>query len=340
MPRCYRYLPVLACLWMATGLARGQAVPTDPAAPGAGATSEQMQNWVRELDAPKFATRENATAELLAAGELALPYLEPPLHAESLEAADRSAWILEQLAASGDTPMQLRALELLVTCERFPVVARKADAALAELNEYLCRENLQRLGAEFDAEAERQTRSGITSYVKVNINREEWTGELEDLVQLGKLRQVSTLKVAARGLDDDLARELAGIEDLEVLELIETDVTLQLVEQLKKQKPNLRIRLKGRAMLGIALNDNGGAPTVSQVYAGTPAAEAGFEAGDAVLEFGGCPVDDFDTLTTCISQHEPGEQVKVVVLRELEQVELTATLVATDWAADSPLGGR
>lgn len=336
MHRNLRWLPLLGAV-----LALPLAVWGDePPGIGAGPTSDQMTTWVRELDARKFAEREHATAQLLAAGAAALPHLEAPLHGESLEAADRSAWILEQLAESGEAPVELHALELLVTCERFPGIARRADVALAELQEFLCREHLRQLGAEFDVEPERQTPRGVTSFVKVNINHDAWTGELADLETLSKLRQVSTLKLAARGLDDDMARKLAEIKDLRLLELIETDVTPGLVEELKKEKPELRLRLKGRAMLGIALNDNGGPPTVSQVYPNTPAAEAGFQAGDAVLEFGGQQVRDFDSLTTSISQHEPGERVKVVVERELEEVELTATLVATDWSGDSPLGGR
>jgi membrane-associated protease RseP (regulator of RpoE activity) len=218
-------------------------------------------------------------------------------------------------------------------------MVRDAEVSLAEIYEQLCRQKLELLGAEFDVSSESVTALTIGVEVKVNINGEDWVGKPSDLLELTKLRQIAALKVAAHGLDNEVARKLADIPGLQILELIETDANMQLVDELRKARPELRVRLKSRAMLGVALMD-GSPPTVSQVHGNTPAALAGFREGDAIVRFEGAEVDSFDTLTNHIGQHEPGDTVKIVVLRGEEEVELPAKLTDADWMSDTPLNER
>jgi serine protease Do len=55
---------------------------------------------------------------------------------------------------------------------------------------------------------------------------------------------------------------------------------------------------------------------VGQVYPGTPAASAGLESGDIIIEMDGQPVKDSATLVRSIGTRAPGEKVSLKVLRE------------------------
>jgi hypothetical protein len=62
------------------------------------------------------------------------------------------------------------------------------------------------------------------------------------------------------------------------------------------------------------------------VRAGSPAEQGGLKAEDIIVEFGGVAVTDLQSYSDALYSHKPGEQVKVVVLREGKKVELTVTL--------------
>jgi hypothetical protein len=58
----------------------------------------------------------------------------------------------------------------------------------------------------------------------------------------------------------------------------------------------------------------------------SPADKAGLKAGDIIVEFDGKPVKDLYGYTEAMQARQPGDTVKIVVLREGARVELTATL--------------
>ena len=62
------------------------------------------------------------------------------------------------------------------------------------------------------------------------------------------------------------------------------------------------------------------------VREGSPAADAGIRGGDIVMEFAGREIGDIYTYTYALQDHEPGDAVEIVVLREGERLTLTAVL--------------
>jgi hypothetical protein len=75
---------------------------------------QRIERLVADLDAARFATRESATKELLALGELAMVPLErlvdrPP----SAEARQRAVLLLDKLAEAKPTPDRLRVVEAI-----------------------------------------------------------------------------------------------------------------------------------------------------------------------------------------------------------------------------------
>ena len=78
-----------------------------------------------------------------------------------------------------------------------------------------------------------------------------------------------------------------------------------------------------------SIPDFGGPPKgvrFSDVRDGSPAAKAGFKAGDVMVEFDGKKIDDLYDFTYVLRQHKPGDTVKVKVLRENTPVEAQVTL--------------
>jgi hypothetical protein len=70
----------------------------------------------------------------------------------------------------------------------------------------------------------------------------------------------------------------------------------------------------------------GGGLRLSGVRAGSPAEQAGLQAGDVVIEFGGKEVLNIYDYTYALRDHAPGDTVAIKVRRDGEVVELTAVL--------------
>jgi len=87
--------------------------------------------------------------------------------------------------------------------------------------------------------------------------------------------------------------------------------------------------------LGVSSGDptsgRGGA-VIQDVTAGTPAAKAGLQVGDLVVELDGQVVTGRDDLIGRIRDHQPGDQVTLKVVRDGKEQTVTATL------ADRPAG--
>ena len=65
---------------------------------------------------------------------------------------------------------------------------------------------------------------------------------------------------------------------------------------------------------------------LSGVRKGSPADIAGLMRGDIVVGFGGNEVGDIYAYTYALQEHEPGDEVEIVVLRDGERVRVTAVL--------------
>jgi len=81
-----------------------------------------------------------------------------------------------------------------------------------------------------------------------------------------------------------------------------------------------------RAWLGVAVegvNDN---PIVAEVIADSPAAEARLEVGDVILEVDGERTRDYDALTRILADHEPCDEVTLLIERDGDEEEIEATL--------------
>ena len=67
---------------------------------------------------------------------------------------------------------------------------------------------------------------------------------------------------------------------------------------------------------------------VAEVLSGSPAAEAGLEAGDVIISLGGEPMYDITELSAAIKLRRPGETVELTIRRGGDLFVATAVLDA------------
>jgi S1-C subfamily serine protease len=81
--------------------------------------------------------------------------------------------------------------------------------------------------------------------------------------------------------------------------------------------------------LGVSLadrTDGGQGAVVNQVDSGSPAAAAGLQVGDVVVAVDDSLITGSDGLVGAVRDHSPGDEVRITVVRDGDEVELTATL--------------
>jgi putative serine protease PepD len=81
--------------------------------------------------------------------------------------------------------------------------------------------------------------------------------------------------------------------------------------------------------LGVSLGDRtdgGSGALVARVNPGSPAADAGLRVGDVVVAIDDQPINGSEGLVGVVRDHSPGDNVTIVVVRDGQQVTLTATL--------------
>lgn len=83
----------------------------------------------------------------------------------------------------------------------------------------------------------------------------------------------------------------------------------------------------------------GGADTfgvrVNGVSEGTSAAEGGILEGDIIVAWGGEDLIDVMDMVTRLREHQPGDVVQMVVLRDGEEIELDITMKASNQALEN-----
>jgi len=77
--------------------------------------------------------------------------------------------------------------------------------------------------------------------------------------------------------------------------------------------------------------------TLYDVVAGSPAATAGIQAGDTIVQIDGVEIPDWETLVAVVDAHEPGDQVSVAYLHDGQRHDVS--LVLTDNGQGHPALG-
>ena len=188
------------------------------------------------------------------------------------------------------------------------------------------------------------------------IYRYELEGSLPPIKALESIGSISSLAIRRTSLSQEEAKVLAK-SGIKIIELEEVEFTRQSIQTLLDIRGLLRVRISlcdfelewfeesrlknpnliaavPKAFLGVqgGLDVSGmfAGCQVSEVVAGTAAAQAGMESLDVILETEGQKVLRFEDLRLLISQKRPGDMLNVKVLRGDKQLDLNIKLGSMD----------
>src|SRR5205085_10215899 len=85
---------------------------------------------------------------------------------------------------------------------------------------------------------------------------------------------------------------------------------------------------------------NGSGALLSKVKPDGPAAKAGLEPGDVIVEFNGRPVKDSDSLVGMVVNTKPGTSVPLTIYRDKQRKSLNVTVDELDLAAEQGAQAR
>ncbi len=128
------------------------------------------------------------------------------------------------------------------------------------------------------------------------------------------------------GINTAVARGDATVAATNVGFAISTKEALPIIESLREQADGV---VRKQAFLGVDIQprqDGGQGAIVFEVDADTPAEAAGILAGDIVIAVDDVPIAGPAGLVAVIRDHEPGDEIEVVVRRADELLTLTAEL--------------
>lgn len=270
-------------------------------------TADEIDVWISELNALEFEKREEATRKLTDAGLIAAQPLLNAAKSCSLEASVRISAILRQWYTSEIEQLwepTEAALEVLSQSKNRHIAKRSA----ATLDQFAFTLRQDRALAEIKK---------LGGSVK-DVNNSRFRGGGEEIksfmIVLGK---------DWKGGDDGLkfVRRVSGTMALYLMGNKATDkiltpgVTAEAVAALRRDMPQLMIAFRGPAFLGISPGGRTPGCRVDTVSPDSPADKAKILSGDIIAKFEGKPVADFDELVLLIQDKQPGDKVKLHVLR-------------------------
>jgi hypothetical protein len=275
-------------------------------------STDDIDRWVQELNAPEFSKREEATRRLLAAGAVAAEPLVKAAQSSSLETTCRINTILRTWYTSGKEeliePAEVAFEQLKESKNRH--IASRADATLEQFKDTIRQDRalaeINKLGGsvkELPGNGLRAIGPGDSKQFMVILGR-DWRGGDDGLKYVRRLSSNTALYLLHNRVTE---------------KLLTPGVTPEAVEQLRRDMPRLTIAYRGPAFLGISPQNRLPGCYVGDVSPDSPAAKAKIRSGDVVTKFGEKPVSDFEELVMLIQDKQPGDKIKIEVLRGDEE---------------------
>ena len=144
--------------------------------------------------------------------------------------------------------------------------------------------------------------------------------------EMVKFPKLSWINLSGLSINEDCFESLGQISKLNALTLNDCQVNLEDIRKFQSSHPNVQITYSASAFLGVGCKDNGDEVKVTQVVPGSAASQAGVKIGDWIQAVESQPIRKFDELRLLISQHRPGDQVRLSIKRGEEDLKLTARL--------------
>ena len=128
------------------------------------------------------------------------------------------------------------------------------------------------------------------------------------------------------GINTAVARDTTTSAATNVGFAISVGEALPVIEALRAQAGG---EVRSEGYLGVELEDRrdgGQGAVIASVQPGTPAADAGVEAGDLVVAADGAAIDGTTGLIAAIRDLQPGDSSTITVVRDGERIDLTVTV--------------
>ncbi|HUG68821.1 MAG TPA: PDZ domain-containing protein [Pirellulaceae bacterium] len=198
------------------------------AAQDASPTLAEIEAWVGELGAERFAKRDAATRKLIEAGAAAIEPLMQGIAQHGLEVTTRGIHVLQQLAVAGDEATETTARSSLekIAAARVTAAARHARDALNKLDtlrQQRSLDELQRLGALVDRNYQEMS-SKLGPLFTIEIS-DSWRGTAEDLRRLEFLHDVQQVTFAGAQVEDDWLAHIADMPNVQLVKIKRAKIT-------------------------------------------------------------------------------------------------------------------
>ena len=225
------------------------AVGVGQSAIAAKPTTEMIQRWVKDLDAPRFATRRSASQRLKRAGVQAVPFLAKGVRGGSLEKTSLVIRILGHMAVNGENDQQSAARLALekISAVSGTIAARKAGESLrliSRTQEYRAIKDLKRWGARIGEQATRELGPQLLFNPPRIYIGFGWRGET---TKLGQLRFIHSVKMAileGNRVDDQIMKHVSRMPRLEVLIVKNAKITDKGISHLQQMKRLRQLTVK------------------------------------------------------------------------------------------------
>src|SRR4051794_1184561 len=290
-------------------------------------SSAEIAKSVAELNDDSYVVRERATRQLTQAGASALDALSVAADADKPEPADRAVWIMRRWSIGKDASLKRKSLERLANLKKRPEIAAAARASLIELEHNEAVAAFEELGASY-APDELAIQLGAGPVFRLGLD-EHWHGKDSDLTRAHQLTNLRKVIVIGTDISLEGLKELADCKQLQELCLYGTRLTPDDLSKLRKILPQqIIIDYRKGALLGVGANqlDVNAPAIVGRVTAGSAAAAAGIQPMDVIQKFNGEAVANFKSLTQKISEHRPGDEVTIDILRNQQSMHFKVKL--------------
>jgi len=264
--------------------------------------TESFQSLFEQLGGDNSDLREEALRQLKSKGAAAIePTLKVAL-GEPLEASIRAVMVLEALDEAQDERVAGAAegaLKRLVSDGR-PAVARRAQEALD-------RHILQRTmrAAQTIRDLKGQIGNMPQSSQRFLLDEDE-----DSMPSLGLIDRY--WKGGAEGLE-----QFARVDSVRSLYLLKGHpVSMAGLAEFHKRHPSITLVARGEAFVGVSTGSHTLGCLIDNAVENKPAALAGLRPGDVIVRIGDYPVQSADDLIKVVAEHQAGDVVRFVYLRD------------------------
>ena len=283
----------------------------------------EIRAWIANLDSDRFLVRERATTKLSQVGIPAIEILATAADGDKLEVATRAIRVLLKYCEHGDKDLAFAALERVAALQNRPAESAAAESLLIEIRASRALAAIRKLGGEIVTGNVVNVR-GQHIYLKLS---DAWKGGDDGIKHVKDLHWLVRLSIYTNTVTDAGIDTLHGLPLLQRIDLYGAAVTTEGVAELRKRLPHVAVEVRrSRALLGISCSQFAQRAVISTVQPKSAASAAGLRQGDIITAFNDKPVGDFKRLTAMIAVCQPGEKVRLQILREGHSIVKEATL--------------